>query len=177
MNYLNHFITVTKHKLIVFKLSIKAGIPLQGLVHDNSKYSISEFITSAKHYNGNYSPIMNERKEYGYSKVWLHHKGRNKHHFEYWLDPANDLVVIPYKYMVEMICDNIAASIVYQKKNFDVTCPYNYMMKHRDYMENNIHKKCFKMYERVMLDLSKNNINYILNKKYLKKIYKEYVID
>ena len=66
-----------------------AGIPLQGIIHDNSKYSFTEFFISAKFYTGTYSPIMDERKIYGYSKVWLHHKGRNKHHYEYWLDPAN----------------------------------------------------------------------------------------
>ena len=37
-NTLKHFHMVNKHRFLVFKLSIKAGIPLQGLVHDLSKY-------------------------------------------------------------------------------------------------------------------------------------------
>ena len=89
MKYIKHFITITKHKYEVFKLCCKAGIPFQGLIHDNSKYSFTEFFISAKFYTGINSPIMRERKKYGYSKAWIHHKGRNKHHFEYWLDPAN----------------------------------------------------------------------------------------
>lgn len=30
--------------------------------------------------------INAEREEKGYSSAWLHHKGRNKHHYEYWID-------------------------------------------------------------------------------------------
>lgn len=176
MKYIKHFITITKHKYEVFKLCLMAGIPLQGLIHDMSKYSFIEFFTSAKFYTGKYSPIMGERKKYGYSKVWIHHKGRNKHHFEYWLDPCNkELTIIPYKYMVEMICDNIAASKVYCKKEFNNKCPYNYFSLHKSYMEKNMNKKCFNMYEKVVLDLCDNKIKDIVNKKYLKKIYNEYI--
>lgn len=178
MNYIKHFITITKHKFIVFKLCCKAGIPFQGIIHDNSKYSFTEFLTSAKFYNGNYSPIMDERKVCRYSKAWLHHKGRNKHHFEYWLDPYNkEKTIIPYKYMVEMICDNVAASITYCKKEFNTTCPYNYFKKNNKYMKQNINKKYFKMYERVVKDLSKTELKNIINKKYLKDMYQKYVID
>ena len=40
----------------------------------------------AKYYQGNRSPNEIERREKGYSAAWLHHKGRNKHHLEYWID-------------------------------------------------------------------------------------------
>ena len=76
-----HFLTITKHKIYVFKLSIKAGIPIRGFFHDFSKYSFTEFWESAKYYtDGKKSPITNCKQQQGYSKAWLHHKGRNKHH-------------------------------------------------------------------------------------------------
>ena len=79
--------------------------------------------------------------------------------------------------MIEMICDNIAASITYCKKDFNTTCPYNYFLQHKNYMEKNINKKCFKMYEKVVKDLSENELKNIINKKYLKEIYNKYVVN
>ena len=99
-----HFLTVTKHKYYVFRLSIKAGIPVRGFLHDFSKYSFTEFWESAKYYtDGKSSPITNCKRERGYSKAWLHHKGKNKHHHEYWYDyeTTDEVPVIPYKYTVE----------------------------------------------------------------------------
>ena len=115
-----HFLTVTKHKYYVFRLSIKAGIPVRGFLHDFSKYSFTEFWESAKYYtDGKSSPITNCKRERGYSKAWLHHKGKNKHHHEYWYDyeTTDEVPVIPYKYTVEMICDQLAAGITYNGKN------------------------------------------------------------
>lgn len=85
-NFFLHLHLINKHRWTVFKLSIKAGIPLRGLIHDLSKYSPTEFCESVKYYNGEHSPILAARKTQGYSKAWLHHKGRNKHHPEYWYD-------------------------------------------------------------------------------------------
>ena len=81
-----HFKTITKHRHAVMKHCIKAGIPVQGLKHDLSKYAPIEFLNGAKYYAGFKSPNENERTDRGYSKAWLHHKGRNRHHFEYWTD-------------------------------------------------------------------------------------------
>ena len=82
-NIVKHFILITKHKYKVFILCTKAGIPVRGLLHDLSKYSPTEFFESVKYYNRKNSPIANCKKENGYSKAWLHHFGRNKHHHEY----------------------------------------------------------------------------------------------
>ena len=71
-----HLNLVNKHRWLVFKLSIKAGIPFRGLIHDLSKYSPTEFFESVKYYNGSYSPISEARIKKGYSKAWLHHIGR-----------------------------------------------------------------------------------------------------
>ena len=95
-NLLKHFHTVNKHRFYVFKLSIKAGIPIRGVLHDLSKYSPTEFFEGVKYYNGKRSPITICRQENGYSEAWLHHKGRNKHHYEYWYDydaPENSPVM------------------------------------------------------------------------------------
>lgn len=84
-NIILHFHLVNKHRFTVLKLCIKAGIPFRGLLHDLSKYSPIKFFESAKYYNGKGSPISVCKTKNGYSKAWLHHKGRNKHHQEYYL--------------------------------------------------------------------------------------------
>ncbi len=94
----------------------KAGIVWRGLLHDLSKYSPSEFWAGAKYYQGTRSPQAREREIFGYSAAWLHHKGRNKHHFEYWTDFTDGkkvYVKMPPRYFAEMICDRVAASKIY----------------------------------------------------------------
>ena len=129
-----HFCTITKHRHKVICHSFKAGIFFQGLRHDLSKYMISEFIYGAKYYQGNRSPNEQERFLFGYSKAWLHHKGRNKHHFEYWTDyniktKKITPVKMPWKYVVEMFCDRVAASKIYQGENYNVSHPIEYFLK------------------------------------------------
>ena len=86
INACKHFNTITKHRHKVIKHCFKAGILWQGCLHDLSKYSFHEFIVGAKYYQGTRSPNEAEREAKGYSSAWMHHKGRNKHHFEYWTD-------------------------------------------------------------------------------------------
>ena len=86
MHPVKHFRTITKHRHKVIAHCFKAGLGFRGLFHDLSKYSPAEFIPGAKYYAGTRSPNITERELYGYSSAWLHHKGRNKHHFEYWTD-------------------------------------------------------------------------------------------
>ena len=88
-NFFGHLRTITKHRHMVIKHCKKAGILWQGLRHDLSKYSPTEFIPGVKYYTGTKSPNEGERIDKGYSVAWLHHKGRNKHHFEYWMDYSN----------------------------------------------------------------------------------------
>lgn len=122
-----HLGTITRHKVMVGKLCFRAGLIRQGLLHDFSKYSLTEFRPGVHYYQGWRSPNAAERDEKGFSTAWLHHKGRNKHHFEYWADimrrpDANGKmqlvwapVPMPVRYVVEMFCDRIAASKVYLK--------------------------------------------------------------
>lgn len=118
-----HFKTITRHRHEVIRNCCKAGIFWQGLRHDLSKYSYTEFRSGAKYWQGTRSPNDKEREEKGYSAAWLHHKGRNKHHFEYWSDysPVDKMphpVEMPLRYVVEMFCDRIAASKIYQGENY-----------------------------------------------------------
>ena len=138
MNFFKHFSTITKHRHAVIRHCFKVGIPLRGLLHDLSKYSPSEFIVGAKFYTGNRSPNEGERAEYGYSSAWLHHKGRNRHHFEYWTDynPATkrvEPVKMPIIFVKEMFCDRIAASKIYQGEKYESSHPLEYFLrgKHR----------------------------------------------
>ena len=90
---------INKHRMLVFRFCLRAGIPFRGLVHDLSKYSLTEFIESVKYYNGKKGLISYCKKDIGYSKAWLHHKGRNKHHHEYWYDYSAPMAapLMPYK--------------------------------------------------------------------------------
>lgn len=129
-----HFCTITKHRHAVIRHCRKAGIFLQGCRHDLSKYSPSEFLPGARCYQGSRSPNERERELYGYSKAWLHHKGRNKHHFEYWTDynPATRRIApvkMPLRYVVEMFCDRVAASKIYQGKNYTDAHPLAYFQR------------------------------------------------
>lgn len=132
-HFLKHFHTVNKHRFIVFINCIKCGIPFRGLVHDLSKYSPTEFIPSARYCTGKKSPIGEERKaEGGYSRVFIHHTRKNRHHYEYWVDvTTGDIILapIPYKFILEMCCDMISASEVYNKKNYDRSMPLAYFLK------------------------------------------------
>lgn len=132
-NFLKHFCTITKHRHMVIRHCFKAGIFWQGLRHDLSKYSPTEFIPGAKFYLGDRSPTEAERKEYGYSKAWMHHKGRNKHHFEYWTDysPATkrlEPIEMPLKYVKEMFCDRVAAGKIYLGDKYTNDNPINYFL-------------------------------------------------
>ena len=131
---IKHFITITKHRHKVIAHTFRCGIGLQGLCHDLSKYSPTEFIPGARYYTGNRSPNEGERAEYGYSAAWLHHKGRNRHHYEYWydIDPQKKIYVpveMPVRYLKEMFCDRVAASKIYHKNDYDNSYPYNYFIK------------------------------------------------
>ncbi|MBR4342722.1 MAG: catalase [Lachnospiraceae bacterium] len=151
------------HRRMVLKHCIKAGIPLQGLVHDLSKYSPSEFYYGVKFFKGDRSPNEGEREDHGYSYAWMHHKGRNKHHFEYWNDyniEANKAlpVKMPLKYVIEMFCDRVAASKIYLKDNYTNLSPYEYFDKGRS--RRTIHQETSDFLEKLLRMLAKKGENY-----------------
>ncbi|MBE6583426.1 MAG: catalase [Ruminococcaceae bacterium] len=130
---IKHFVTITKHRHRVIAHCFRAGIGWQGLFHDLSKYSPAEFISGAKYYLGNRSPNEKERELFGYSLAWMHHKGRNKHHFEYWVDlnmqtHRYEPVPMPLRYITEMFCDRVAASKIYQGDKYTDSSALNYYL-------------------------------------------------
>ncbi len=135
MKALGHLCTINHHKLLVMKHCFKVGLYKQGLLHDLSKYSPAEFLVGCRYYQGTRSPNNAEREATGYSKAWLHHKGRNKHHYEYWIDysvdPEEGIVgqKMPVKYVVEMFMDRVAASKTYLGDAYTDRHPLEYYEK------------------------------------------------
>ena len=132
-----HFKTITKHRFIVAAGCFRVGLYWQGLIHDLSKYSPTEFFAGARYYQGVRSPNTAERESKGYSEAWMHHKGRNRHHYEYWTDMnlekrVYESVPMPRKYLVEQIMDRRAACMVYQGKAYTDASALNYFMKSRE---------------------------------------------
>ncbi len=134
-----HFKTITYHRYLVMKGCFRVGLYRQGLMHDLSKYSPSEFWMGAIYYQGTQSPNNAERAKKGYSSAWLHHKGRNKHHYEYWIDYSTKAiktgyvpVEMPKKYVAEMIMDRIAASKVYNGKSYQDDMPLKYFLRGKE---------------------------------------------
>ncbi len=128
---IKHFSTITRHRHTVLIHCFKAGIGYRGLLHDLSKYSPFEFISGMKYYEGTRSPNEKEREITGYSKAWLRHKGRNRHHFEYWNDvnpqtKRYEPVKMPLVFLKEMFCDRVSASKIYQGKNYTDAHPLDY---------------------------------------------------
>lgn len=134
MKYIKHFIVITKHKLYVGVECFKRGLYWQGFMHDWSKYSPTEFVQSAKYFQGTGTPINKIKEELGYSSAWLHHKGHNPHHWEYWTDFFEGQIKpckIPQKYIIEMACDMIGASKAYNKEKYSPKEPLAYFNKHQ----------------------------------------------
>lgn len=136
MHALGHFKTITYHKLLVMGYCFRVGLIRQGLMHDMSKYSWTEFHIGARYYTGVRSPNALEREAIGYSTAWLHHKGRNRHHLEYWIDYGANMQLMghpmPTRYMVELCLDRIAACRVYHGKDYTDRDPLDYLNRSRD---------------------------------------------
>ncbi|MCD7756190.1 MAG: DUF5662 family protein [Firmicutes bacterium] len=132
-----HFKTITRHRMIVMGGCFRVGLYRQGLTHDLSKYSPTEFWNGARYYQGVRSPNAEEREEKGYSEAWMHHKGRNRHHYEYWTDMNRqtrcyEAVYMPRRYLAEQVMDRRAACMVYQGKDYTSASPLTYFLKSRE---------------------------------------------
>lgn len=170
MNAFKHFRTITKHRHKVIAHCFRAGIGWQGLFHDLSKYTPTEFSPGAKYYQGNRSPNEKERELYGYSSAWLHHKGRNRHHFEYWTDynPQTKQIMpvkMPTKFVIEMFCDRVAASKIYQGDKYNDKHPLEYFLRGKP--TRMIHPETSCLLEELLIMLSqkgeKETFRYIKN--------------
>ena len=157
MQVLAHLRTVNQHRRLVRKYCFRLGLIWQGLTHDLSKYSPAEFWRSAKYYQGYRSPNDAERQATGLSLSWLHHKGRNRHHFEYWIDycigPDGRVYMggckMPKKYVAEMFCDRIAACRVYQGEKYTDASAYDYFQRSKGHVW--IHPETSRLIDRWLL--------------------------
>ena len=137
MKFFKHLNTVNHHRFLVMVGCFKVGLYRQGLTHDLSKYSPTEFGIGIRYFQGTRSPNAAEREEKGYSEAWMHHKGRNRHHYEYWTDmhPVTknyEPIPMPRKYLAEMVMDRIAACRTYQGKNYTDGSALAYLEKSRE---------------------------------------------
>ncbi|NLL93574.1 MAG: catalase [Clostridiales bacterium] len=134
-----HLTTINQHKLMVMKHCFRCGLYKQGLLHDLSKYMPDEFIPGVRYFQGDRSPNNAQREAEGCSSAWLHHKGRNKHHFEYWIDyPVNKAVGLtgmqmPVNYVIEMFCDRVAACKTYNKDKYKNEDALNYFLRGQEH--------------------------------------------
>lgn len=134
MHVLAHLHTINRHRYLVCLYCFRLGLYWQGLTHDLTKYSPQEFWVGARYYQGDRSPNDAERKDKGYSSAWMHHKGHNRHHLEYWTDfgllPDGTMGVVgvemPVKYVAEMFCDRLAASRIYRGAKFRQEDPWKF---------------------------------------------------
>lgn len=139
MKIWQHFKTITYHRWLVREGCFRVGLYWQGLTHDLSKYSPAEFFSGVRYFQGTRSPNSAEREANGYSQSWMHHKGRNRHHYEYWSDLSletrrYEYVPMPRKYLVEMVMDRRAACKVYQGKNYHLGSELEYLERSRERM-------------------------------------------
>lgn len=158
VKWYQHLKTINNHKRMVMKYCFRLGLYKQGLLHDLSKYSWTEFSVGAKYYQGNRSPNDAEREAKGYTSAWLHHKGRNKHHLEYWVDySANKSegfvgIQMPVKYVAEMFCDRVAAGKNYNKEKYKDYMPLEYFKRGRSRML--LHPETAKLLEEMLTMLA-----------------------
>ena len=157
MNFWGHLKTVHRHRTLVRKYCFRLGLYWQGLTHDLSKYSPTEFIPSVRYFQGDRSPNDMQRYKFGYSSSWMHHKGRNRHHFEFWTDydPKGSGIVgveMPKKYVAEMFCDRLAASKVYRGDKFEQGDPYKFFLRGKG-RQLLIHPNTYELLEFILLKL------------------------
>lgn len=175
-----HLWKICIHKYYVARYCFKCGLYWQGITHDLSKLSWTEFWESVRYFQGDSSPINEAKKDKGYSLAWQHHKGRNPHHYEYWTDNYDSGITcirMPYKYAVELICDWIGAGRAYQGKDFTYANEYRYVYNKLRTAKIHDDTKDFINFIFEHLAMYENDgikKSFLLNKKTLKIIYQEF---
>jgi len=105
---MKQFCSTLLHKWFVLVAGFRVGnIPLWRLiVHDFSKFSLSEFFAYQKRFTFNDCP----KEEW--DRAWLHHIHKNPHHWDHWILNGKPLAM-PETYIREMVADWLAASRSY----------------------------------------------------------------
>ena len=125
--YIQYLWYIIRHKWYVFLECCKRGIPLLGVLHDLSKFSLIEWGAYARRFYGGEHPTFAEANRHcpGYTghtkesvkeafdRAWLNHQHNNKHHWQYWvlkLDSGGyKCLPMPSRYRREMVADWIGA--------------------------------------------------------------------
>ena len=168
-----HLKTINQHKARVTGLCFRCGLYKQGLLHDLSKYSPVELKTGFRYYQGYRSPIDAQKEAEGYSFSWLHHKGRNPHHWEFWLDNSLDSIIatpMKFNYVAEMFCDRIAACQIYQKEKYNDYSGLDYYLKGRGHML--IHPDTDRQIVYLLSDTALHGLDHTVD--LIRKLLKEY---
>ena len=158
-----HLRTVQTHRKWVRHYCFLSGIPWQGITHDLSKYSPAEFFESARYWSGTFSPIDAAKEDKGISLAWLHHRGRNKHHYLYWYDNIEEggyCHVMPKKYFIELVCDFLGAARTYLKKDFS-------FQKEKEWWEKKREKVKLNDKHIIMLDIIFSDLAYCERRAYI----------
>jgi len=174
--YWRHFKTISKHKWYVMLACFKVGLIWQGITHDLSKYSFTEFFASAKYFQGNSSPVDAEKIKNGYSLAWQNHKAKNKHHWHYWTDfEHGKLIVIPMppKYLAEMLCDWVGAGKAYNKGDWTIDTFKSWYYHDK---ENMVLHKLTRSYIELLVENVKSEQDLYENWINVKRIKGDYVI-
>ena len=101
----------------------------------------------------------------------MHHRGRNKHHYEYWTDnydAGTTCIKMPYKYVLELVADYLAAGRTYRGKGFTFVDEYEWWMKCKDYKK--IHKDTKDLITQMLYNLA-----YRRDSKEVFKMYKNLI--
>lgn len=182
MNYMQrligHFITITKHHILVRNMCFKAGLYKQGLLHDLSKYTYKEFHNGVKYFQGYRSPIVKEKElNNGKSIAWEHHIENNPHHWEHWninynkkINSTSDL---PFNFLLESCMDRIAACKVYEKSNYTKESAYIFLINSKE--SQNMGKNNLRRFEILIRYLKDNDEKKTLM--YYKSLYKKWKLD
>jgi len=158
-NYFKHFWTICRHKYYVFLACRDCGITWRGIKHDMSKLNPVEFIEYASNYVAGKSPVDVAKEKYGYSKAWMHHKGRNTHHWTHWIDyePVSGEIMVhkmPYWDVIELICDWKAAGQAYNKDPWTNADPKKYWDRHKDKFK--MHPDTWKLVDLLVTDIEQH---------------------
>ena len=162
-NLFKHLLMINIHKFYVCLYCFKAGIFWRGIKHDISKFHPIEFFESIKFYDGKKSPIVNAKNSKGYSLAWQHHKGHNTHHYEYWVDKLDDggvAIKMPYKDVIELVCDYIGAGRAYLKNNFTYELEYEWWLNKLKNEHPKIHKETANIITFILFKFKEKNSFY-----------------
>jgi len=172
-----HFGLVMRHKVLVARLCFRAGIPWRGIMHDWSKFSPTEFWEGVKYFDGSFSPIRNRKKEVGYSEAQLHHLGRNKHHYGYWYDYSSPVAAppMPYKYLVEMVCDGLAAGMIYEGKKWTKDYQIKFWKKKMERDAEYMHPTTVAFATAVFEEVAEKGVDAVITRENMRAMYEQYV--